>query len=123
MATHDTVGPFEPRSETWTVYAERLEQYFIINDVASADKKRSILLSVAGQTTNQLIHNLLAPATPTTKSFDELVKLVTDHHHLEPSVTIQWYEFNKRVHKEGESFANFVAHLKKKLSQVRRKLE
>lgn len=112
MATHGTVGPFEPSSETWTAYAERLEQYFIANDVVSADKKRAVLLSVCGPTTYQLIRNLLAPTKPTTKSFDELVKLVKDHHHPAPSVTVQRYEFNKRIRKEGESFANFVAHLK-----------
>ena len=109
MATHGTTGAFEPSNETWLSYAERLEQYFIANDVDAADKKRATLLSVCGATTYQLIRNLVAPAKPTGKSFDELVK---DHHQPPPSVTVQRYEFNKRIRRDGESFADFVAHLR-----------
>ena len=113
MATHGTTGAFEPSNETWLSYAERLEQYFIANDVDAADKKRAILLSVCGATTYQLICNLVALAKPTSKSFDELLKLVKDHHQPPPSVTVQRYEFNKRIRRDGESFAaDFVAHLR-----------
>ena len=93
-------------------YAERLEQYFIASDVDAADKKRAILLSVCGATTYQLIRNLVAPAKPTTKSFDELVKLVKNHHQPPPSVTVQRYEFNKQIRRDGESFADFFVHLR-----------
>ena len=116
MATHGTIGAFEPSNETWVSYAERLEQYFIANDIDAADKKRAIFLSVCGATTYQLIRNLVAPAKPTSKSFDELVKLVKDHHQPPPSVTVQRYEFNKRHRRDGESFADFVTHLRQ-LSQ------
>ena len=88
MATHGTIGAFEPSNKTWVSYAERLEQYFVANDVDAADKKRAILLSVCGATTYQLIRNLVAPAKPTSKSFDELVKLVKEHHQPPPSVTL-----------------------------------
>ena len=47
-------------------------------------KKRAILLSICGASTYQLIRNLVAPAKPTSKSFDDLVKLVkniTSRHH------------------------------------------
>ena len=112
MATHGTVGAFEPSNETWVSYSERLEQYFIANDVDAADKKRAVLLSICGAATYQLIHNLVAPGKPTDKSFDELVKLVKDHHQSALSVTVQRYEFNKRIRKEGDSFADFIAHLR-----------
>ena len=110
MATHGTIGAFEPNTETWVTYTERLEQYFIANDVDAAEKKRAILLSVCGATTYQLIRNLVAPGKPTSKTFDELVKLVKDHHQPAPSVTVQRYEFNKRIRNDGESFADYVAH-------------
>ena len=48
MATHGTVGEFDSGRETWVSYSERLEQYFIANDVAGEEKKRAILLSVCG---------------------------------------------------------------------------
>ena len=68
-------------------------------------------LSVCGPSTYQLIRNLLAPTKPNTKSFDELVKVVKDHHQPEPSVSVMRYEFNKGIRKEGESFADYIADL------------
>ena len=78
-ATHGTVGAFDPSNETWVSYSERLEQYFIANDVDAAAKKKTVLLSVCGTATYQLIRNLVVPGKPTDKSFDELVKLVKNH--------------------------------------------
>ena len=54
------------------IYCERLEQYFVANDVDDGGKQRAILLSVCGATTYQLIRNLVAPAKPTERTFGEL---------------------------------------------------
>ncbi|XP_041379565.1 uncharacterized protein LOC121392407 [Gigantopelta aegis] len=112
MATHGSVGEFAPGKETWLSYAERLEQYFLANDVQAQEKKRAILLSVCGASTYQLIRNLVSPQKPSEKTFDELVKLVQEHHQPPPSVTVQRFAFHSRTRKEGESIANFVAHLR-----------
>ena len=112
MATHGTVGEFDSGRETWVSYSERLEQFFIANDVAGEEKKRAILLSVCGASTYQLIRNLSAPEKPTTKTFVQLVKLVQDHHQPAPSVTVRRFAFHSRIRKEGESFADFIAHLR-----------
>ena len=112
MATHGSVGEFAPGKETWLSYAERLEQYFLANDVQAQEKKRAILFSVCGASTYQLIRNLVSPQKPSEKTFDELVKLVQEHHQPPPSVTIQQFSFHSRTRKEGESIANFVAHLR-----------
>ena len=50
MAKHGSIGEFDSDRETWKSYTERLTQYFIANDVESADKKRAILLSVCALT-------------------------------------------------------------------------
>ena len=34
MATHGTVSPFYPNKKSWTNCAERLDHYFLANDVA-----------------------------------------------------------------------------------------
>ena len=70
MATHGSVGEFQITQETWQSYVERLQQYFIANDVKDATKQRAILLNTAGGQTYQLIRNLLAPMDT---SFDEIV--------------------------------------------------
>ena len=55
MATHDGFGAFEEGREEWASYTEHLEQYFTANDTKTAEKKRTILLSVCGAATYQVI--------------------------------------------------------------------
>jgi len=59
MATYGTVGEFKESEETWTQYVERLEQFFVANDVETEAKQRAILLSVCGAKTYALIRDLL----------------------------------------------------------------
>ena len=114
MATFlGTLGPFDPDSEDWTCYCERLEQFVGVNGIDNADKKRAVLLSSCGSAVYQVIRNLVAPEKPADKSFSELVKLVRDHYCPPPSVTVQRYNFNSRTQKEGETVSQFVAELRR----------
>jgi len=65
MATHGAIGKFDSQIEDWASYAEQLTEYFTANDVKSADKKGAILLSDVGQSTYQVIRNLVAARKPT----------------------------------------------------------
>ena len=106
---HGTVGEFDSAVEDWTAYTERLGNYFVANDVASADKQRAILLSACGATTYHLIRNLVSPNTPNSKSYADLVELVREHFHPKPSVIVMWFRFNSCYRERGESVACFVA--------------
>ena len=110
---HGSVGPFDSSQEDWRSYTERLEQYFAANDVAGAAKQRAILLSACGASTYQLIRNLVAPDLPKDRSFDELVKLVQDHHQPPPSAIVQRFNFHSRSRQQGETVSEFVAGLRK----------
>ena len=112
MATHGNLGEFQPGKESWTSYTERLEQYFLANDVGSEEKKRAILLSVCGPSTYQLMRSLVAPRKPAEYTFAQLVKLIKDHHQPVLSVTVQRFAFNSRTRKDNESFADFIAALR-----------
>ena len=59
-ATIGRLEPFEGVIETWTEYIERMEYFFIANDIPD-DKKKSVLLSSVGAKTYKLIKTLLAP--------------------------------------------------------------
>ena len=61
---YGTVGPFNDEEETWTQYVERLEQYFIANEVEDDKKQRAIFLSVCGPKTYALLRDLLPPKKP-----------------------------------------------------------
>ena len=112
MATHGFLGEFDSAKETWQAYTERLQQYFVANDIDDADKKRAILLSVCGPATYQLIRNLVVPDKTTDKSLDEIITQVNDHFQPAPSMTVHRFAFNSRSRKSGESVADFVAHLR-----------
>ena len=117
MATHGNVGEFNRGVEDWQAYCERLEQYFLANDVKDVAKKRAILLSVCGAATYQLIRNLVAPDKPTSKTFSAIVKLVKEHHTPPPpppppSVIVQRFRFNTRAQNDRESIGEFVAELR-----------
>ena len=109
---HGKVGEFDSAQEDWTSYIERLEQYFAANDIAD-EKRRAILLTVSGPSTYKVIRNLVAPAKPTDKSFEELVKIVRDHYQLKPSAIVQRLKFNTCVRQPGQSVTAFVAELRR----------
>ena len=112
MAKHGSIGTFDSAREDWTSYSERLEQYFVRNDIVAAEKKQAILLSSCGVDTYQLIRNVVAPEKPTARTFDQLVELVQRHHNPRPSVIMQRFRFNSCRRKQGQSMAMFVAELR-----------
>ncbi len=40
---------FDKSKEDWTQYAERMGHFFIANDIADAEKKKSVFLAVVGR--------------------------------------------------------------------------
>ena len=60
-----------------------------------------------------LIRDLLTPDKPANKSYDEIVAAMKDHLNPKPLVIAERYKFHKRVQKEGESVAQYLASLRK----------
>lgn len=99
-AVHGSIGPFESSAEDWTSYTERLQQYFIANEVDSEDKKRALLLSNFGPQTYQLLKNLMAPDKPSGNTFTEIVQILQDYWQPKPSEIVQRFNFHSRVQKQ-----------------------
>ena len=64
MAAHGKLEQLHMGKEGWESYKECLQQYFLANDIAEADKQRAILLSACGQSTYKVLRNLVAPKKP-----------------------------------------------------------
>ena len=109
---HGKVGEFNETKESWEAYVERLELYFVANDIDQAEKKRAVFLTVCGPATYKLVRNLVAPKKPAEVSYAELVALVKEHLTPAPTVTVQRFKFHTRVQQAGESVAAFVAGLR-----------
>ena len=101
MATHGSIGEFDPEKEDWTSYTERVEEYFVANDVDDATKQRAILLSNCGSSTYQLAKQLFSPT--------KLKELTSP----KPIAIAQRRKFNGRYRQPGESVAVFCAELRK----------
>ena len=99
--------------ESWTQYVERLEQYFVANDVEDVGKKRAILLGVCGSKTYALARDLLQRARPAETTFKKIVETLEKHYSPRPSEIVERFKFHSRNRKEDEGVATYVAVLRK----------
>ena len=112
MATYGTIGEYKDE-ETWTQYVERLDQYFLANDIKDEKKKRAILLSVCGSKTYTLIRDLLQPKKPGETDLKDILDEVSKHYSPTPSEIVERFKFHNRKQADGESVAEFIAGLRK----------
>ena len=113
MATYGKIGEFTESEETRTQYVERLEQYFLANDVEDVAKRHAILLSVCGSKTYALARDLLQPAKPAETTFKKIVDELGKHFSPKPSEIVERFKFHSRNRKDGEGVATYVAGLRK----------
>lgn len=107
-----SVGPFDENVEQWSSYTERFGYFVLANEIED-EKKVPTFLSVIGPKTFNLLRNLVQPATPGSKTFDEIVDTLTKHFSPKPLVIAERFRFHKRNQEEGESVTVFVAALRK----------
>lgn len=106
------IDSFDSNEETWNSYIERFELFVECNGISST-KKVSTLLTVVGPKTYNLLRDLCTPNKPSTKSYDDIVKIVQDHLYPKPNLIAERYKFSQRDQREHESAAQYVAVLKK----------
>ena len=102
--------------EDFDEYMERMEFYFTANKITNDNEKKATFLSCVGKESYHLIRGLCLPGKVSDKTLPEITKLLKKHLHPEPNIIVERYRFNCRNRKEGESVAEYVAHLRQ-LSQ------
>ena len=78
------IEEFRPDVEHIMTCFERIELYFIANDIADA-KKAAVLLTCIGGKTYRIVKGLLAPSLPISKSFPDLKETPKSHFAPKPS--------------------------------------
>lgn len=111
-ATVGSLSEFSEKDGDWVEYVERLEHFFLANDIVDEEKQRSILLSVCGAKTYRLIRNLATPQKPGEIRFKEIVEMVQNPLNPKPSVIVQHFKFHTHSRKPGVTVAEFVAELR-----------
>lgn len=104
------IDTFDDASEK--SYVERLEQYFLANEV-DAGKQVPVLLSVIGGPTYSLLRDLTAPDKPADKSYQEIVDVLKNHLSPKPINIAERFRFHKRDQKSDESVKDYTAQLRK----------
>ncbi|XP_052259085.1 uncharacterized protein K02A2.6-like [Dreissena polymorpha] len=106
------INAYDCNVETWTSYQERLEQYFMVNDIDN-ERKVAGLLTLLGEKTYGLLRNLTVPAKPSEKSYEELCQLLQTHLCPKPLIIAERFRFHKRKQAVGESVSCYVTSLRK----------
>lgn len=78
MATDGKLKEFNPDMEGIAAYLEHVEIYFKANDIAES-KKVPVFLSILGDKIYFLLRDLLVPAKPDEKTFQELADVLKNH--------------------------------------------
>ncbi|KAF0765894.1 Uncharacterized protein FWK35_00000636 [Aphis craccivora] len=92
-------------------YAERLEQYFVLNEVKN-DKKVAFLLTFIGQDTYSTLKKLVFPDDPVKKMFEELITVLKNHFTPEVNEITERYKFFKENQKSGQPMSEYIVELK-----------
>ena len=113
MATsyYGTLSEFDRKRELWVNYKERLEFFYIANEIEDEDKKKAILLSTSGPETYALFRNLCAPDNPT-KTYAQLKQLMQEHLQPTPNPIAERFKFNSRTRQPNENVSDYVAALR-----------
>ncbi len=107
-----TMGEFDPNTDEWLQYKERLVQFFIANSITVNEKKRAVFLSVVGAETFNVLRRLVSPEKPGDKSLADLLQKLEDHFSPKPSEIVERFKFHKSFRKPGESMAAYLARLR-----------
>ena len=83
----------------------------MVNGITDDDRKQAVFLSVIGTKAYQLLSSLVAPTKPGERSYDDLIKTMSEHHDLPSSEIVQRFKFHTRMCALGESIAAYVAAL------------
>ena len=67
------IEAFDETNDDCNAYVERIEQYFIANEIKD-NKQVAVMLSLMGNKTYGLLSNLAAPAKPSSLSFKTIVE-------------------------------------------------
>ena len=87
-----------------------VQLFFVVNSIEE-DKQVPVFLSVLEEKLYALLRDLLAPAKPSDKNFDDLSDVLTKHFKPKPVVIAERFHFHLRNQATGESIAQYIAEL------------
>ena len=119
------VGEFRPERETFRSYVERMDMFFMANNIVeeqgegneeanlAVQKKRAIFQIEIVPKAYSTLSNLLAPAKPRDTPFAVIVEALEKDYNPAPLEIAESFHFGTRYQKRDESIGDFIVALKK----------
>ncbi|KRX79034.1 hypothetical protein T06_10779 [Trichinella sp. T6] len=93
-------------------YSERLVLFLDANSIREGPRRLAVLCNVCAPKTYSIIKSLTSPDPPSSKTFDEVMKLLRNHFMPRPSEVYQRFLYHRRLQQPGEGVAAYVAELR-----------
>ncbi|CAH0699337.1 unnamed protein product [Spodoptera exigua] len=104
---------FNPQTDNWDIYINRLKFCFEANGVTLDNVKRANFFTVCGARVFETVLALITPRLPSDVTFSEVETILTKHYSPKPNEISMSFQFYKRDQKRGESVSDYVAALRK----------
>lgn len=88
------VTTFDKATQSWEEYSEMLDFFFEANDITEPERRKAVLLSGIGASTYSLLRNLVSPALPKDKTYNQLTAELRKHFDPKPSEIMRRFKFN-----------------------------
>lgn len=106
------IGEFEVSSGNWSTYVERVNMYFIANEI-KAELQLPTLIAIMGEEAYDLLSNLTSPMKPADMKYAEVIKIMSEHIEPKPSFMAERYRLRQRRQGDKETVAQYLTDLKK----------
>lgn len=106
------IPEFQPNSDEWILYQERLENYFGAYDITTEAKRKVTLLNSIGPKAYKLVRDICSPDTPNTKSYAQLCKILKDYYTQPVIAYKERKDFYSLIKTDGESCVEWMARVK-----------
>ena len=73
------IQEFDPSSKLFTVYMEKVNLFFMANNVPD-EKKAPLFLTIVGKPTYALIRDLIQPSSPVNKTLQDIMDVLKKHY-------------------------------------------
>lgn len=109
-----TIGSLKEYSfkEDWSGWIERLDQYVLVNEIHK-NKIVPLLITLLGNEEYVLLRNLCSPAKPSSKTYVELVQIMSNHLKPKPNLISERCKFNDCRQEDNEDIKSYFTRLKK----------
>ena len=120
----ESVGEFDPSSESFTAYLERLNQFFAANDIgkcaddataavvrAANQKKVAVMISFIGKKIYSTLRDLCSPENPKENTFEALCEQLQQHFKPKRLEVAESYRFHRCCQEQKESVSAYSARL------------